>query len=246
MLRFAKTHPHHHQDHAQVATVPEEPCAPATHATPKSILKRTNNITSKPATEPPPPPPRPKTVANKNRNMNNNNIRFFDQAQLFLIPHVDDYTEDEKQNYWFEANEYAQIKENNKMLLDIIQSGPYSIEYYENHDVYCLRGLESKAASLSNSPGHRLGRKRSSSRRRINRSGAAAAVFAEQHRQHQERQQQQQQQRSDCESEESGSKVSDWDRIRDAYVDVTARCHDEAHTQGLRDAEKASQYLSSQ
>jgi hypothetical protein len=152
---------------------------------------------------------------------------------MMLIPHVDEYTVDERQAYWFEEAEYAQIKQNNKALLDMIMRNLHSLDKYEDHEDYCFRGLESKVCaetSTSSSFLSSLGEKRkrsSRSRRRQNRKESAKAVLAEQDRQYKE-------QRS----------LTDWDRIREAYIDVTARCHEEAHSQGLRDAEKASQILS--
>mmetsp|Transcript_26035 Transcript_26035/g.61802 ORF Transcript_26035/g.61802 Transcript_26035/m.61802 type:complete len:258 (-) Transcript_26035:357-1130(-) len=254
MWRFAHSHPHIVEDHVKIecsaaaSQSHHSQPVPAMHATPKSILKQTASDTApvmpchsikSPSSEEEEEeqqeeeregPPSSRINNRRRRNEKNNGIRFHDQAEILLIPHVDEYTDNERQLIWFEQTEYAQIKENNKILLDMITRNLHSLDHYEDHEDYCFRGLESKvsaATSTSSSFFSSLGEKRkrsSRSKRRQNRKDSSKAVLIEQERQYKE-------QRS----------VTDWERIREAYIDITARCHDEAHTQGLRDAEKASQ-----
>ena len=87
-------------------------------------------------------------------------VSFDPKTTVFLIPHVDEFTNDDRRMIWFEDYEYKQIKENNKILCKMMKSGKY-----EEDDQYCYRGLEFKTTEGAR-------------KRRIAKASAAIAVFS--------------------------------------------------------------------
>lgn len=89
-------------------------------------------------------------------------VQFFPMVEMHETLHVNDYTRDEIAHVWYSEAEFAGMRADQKLALDLFEFGIYT-----DKDQDCLRGLEART---------RWGAKE----RRYNKELGRAAVFQEQ------------------------------------------------------------------
>jgi hypothetical protein len=90
-------------------------------------------------------------------------FKFDEEAKVFHILALAEYTLEEIRNCWYEDHEYSQIKANNKILAKMLSCN----RIYPEDNTFCFRGLEFKLTENSR-------------KRKMCKEAAATAVISEQ------------------------------------------------------------------